>query len=141
VFRGRPQAFQRDLERSLAALRESFGISEPPFAYPFGIYDWQLGKAARAAGVSCGLTTEKALVTPGSDPFFWGRLNVEPYDTAASLAAKLAGWHELVRTFGRMPRAWLNSRGVPEAGTAARRDIASQPENLERCDWEARADR
>ena len=36
-FAGRPAAFRRDLEQSLAVLRERFGVEEATFAFPYGI--------------------------------------------------------------------------------------------------------
>jgi hypothetical protein len=49
--------------------------------------------AARQTGVLCALTTESVLVDPDSDPFQWGRFNAFPWDTSATLAAKVEGWY------------------------------------------------
>jgi hypothetical protein len=54
--------------------------------------------------MACSLTTEPHLVRPGDDPFDWGRFAAEDHDTAETLAAKLGGWHTLLRNMGRM--AW-----------------------------------
>jgi peptidoglycan/xylan/chitin deacetylase (PgdA/CDA1 family) len=97
-FRGRPDAFQRDLQTCVELIRESFGIRDATFAFPFGrrrsgyVSD-ELVAAARQTGVTCGLTTEAELVDPTSDPFSWGRFNVYEFDTGATLAAKLQGWY------------------------------------------------
>ena len=50
----------------------------------------------------CALTTEPQLVRPGDSPFDWGRFAAEEHDTAASLAAKLSGWYEAVRSLGHL---------------------------------------
>jgi peptidoglycan/xylan/chitin deacetylase (PgdA/CDA1 family) len=97
-FRGRADAFGRDLRLNVELLRARFGISTIPFAYPYGSRrrgfagpDFQT--AAREAGVTCGLTTQAVLVDPASDQYQWGRFNVFSWDTSATLAAKLAGWY------------------------------------------------
>ena len=47
--------------------------------------------AAKAAGVTCSLTTEIELADPRSSAFGWGRLEVGEHDTGAVVAAKLNG--------------------------------------------------
>jgi hypothetical protein len=65
-----------------------------------------LSAAAEEAGVLCGLTTNPRLVRPGDSPYDWGRFAAEELDTAASLAAKLSGWYEAVRSLGQLiPRS------------------------------------
>ncbi len=96
--RGRPSAFRHDLQRSIDTLRERFGLDKMPFAFPYGgrdagFADDDLAEAARQTGVTCGLTTEPELVELASDPFQWGRFDVCPWDTSATLAAKLSGWY------------------------------------------------
>jgi peptidoglycan/xylan/chitin deacetylase (PgdA/CDA1 family) len=98
IFRGRPEALHRDLLVSLDVLRTRFGVTDCPFAFPYGITDPDLTDAARATGVSCSLTTQSGLVAPNTDPFTWGRWTVESSDTASTLAAKLAGWYSVART-------------------------------------------
>jgi peptidoglycan/xylan/chitin deacetylase (PgdA/CDA1 family) len=97
-FRGRPEAFQRDLEACVEVLRDCFGKLNPGFAFPYGssirgFSEEKLTAAARRTGVQCGLTTEPTLVKLTSDPFTWGRFNVFNWDTKATLAAKLEGWY------------------------------------------------
>ena len=105
-FRGRPEAFRRDVAESVAVLRSRFGLDDPMFAFPFGIADADLVEAVRRADVVCALTTQSDLVRPGADPFAWGRFGVDETDTAATLAAKLDGWYSLARG------VWLRWRGV-----------------------------
>jgi len=105
-FRGRPDAFLADLAENLAVLRERFGIERPPFAFPYGtksagFVSRELVSAARQAGVTCSLTTEGRLVRRGDSPFDWGRFAAEEHDTARTLAARLGGWHEVLRGLGR----------------------------------------
>ncbi len=97
-FRGKPEAFRRNLEHSLQVLRQRFGLHEASFAFPFGCphqgyADEALREAARQTGVLCGLTTEANSVNIQSDPIGWGRFPVFPWDTAATLSAKLHGWY------------------------------------------------
>jgi peptidoglycan/xylan/chitin deacetylase (PgdA/CDA1 family) len=104
-FRGRPAELVTDLKRCQRVLRERFGIERATFAFPYGNKDAgfasdELSKAAEQAGMLCALTTEAHLVRPGDSPFDWGRFAAEDHDTAASLAAKLNGWHEAVRSLG-----------------------------------------
>lgn len=119
-FRGRPGEFARDLEASLEVLRTRFGAEGVPFAFPYG--SPRLGYAspalvaeARRAGVSCALSTESVLVDPRTDPFSWGRFNVFPWDTSATLAAKLEGWY----SWG--PKVWQRvTRAVTPRAAAPR---------------------
>jgi peptidoglycan/xylan/chitin deacetylase (PgdA/CDA1 family) len=97
-FRGRPQAFERDLQISVDRVRELFRVNDVTFAFPYGsrhagFAAQDLVEAARRTGVICGLTTQCAAVDLPSDPFTWGRFNVFPWDTAATLGAKCNGWY------------------------------------------------
>jgi peptidoglycan/xylan/chitin deacetylase (PgdA/CDA1 family) len=104
-FRNRPNALRDDLLKNIEELSTRFAVDEPTFAFPYGVK--QLGFAGaplnevpREIGLLCSLSTEPELVRPTCNPFEWGRFNAEPYDTPASLAAKLQGWYETVRKFG-----------------------------------------
>jgi peptidoglycan/xylan/chitin deacetylase (PgdA/CDA1 family) len=106
-FRQRARAFGEDLQRCLAELRGRFGVESPTFAFPFGekelgFANAELAAVARGVGVLCALTTESKLVRPGADCFDLGRLMPEDFDTDASLAAKLGGWHDRLRGLGRL---------------------------------------
>lgn len=105
-FRGRPQDLVADLHECRSVLFDRFGFADATFAFPYGtkasgFSGGALAIAARQAGVLCSLTTEGQLVRPGDDPFDWGRFAAEQHDTAATLAAKLGGWHTAVRTLGK----------------------------------------
>lgn len=104
-FRGRPDEFLADICLCRAALRECLGIEQPTFAFPYGtrregFSGGALADAARIAGLPCALTTEPQLVRPSDDPRDWGRFAAEEHDTADTLAAKLGGWHSLLRSLG-----------------------------------------
>ena len=106
-FRERPEVFAEDLRRCLAELRNLFGMEDATFAFPYG--EKKLGfsspslvSIAKTVGVLCGLTTESGLVRPGDDCFDWRRLMPEDFDTGASLAARLGGWHDRLRGIGRL---------------------------------------
>jgi peptidoglycan/xylan/chitin deacetylase (PgdA/CDA1 family) len=97
-FRGRPDKFRADLERSIDIVQERFAPRVMTFAFPYGgthngFAGDELADAARSTGVACGLTTECVLVNPHSDPFHWGRFNAFPWDTSRTLSAKLSGWY------------------------------------------------
>ncbi len=97
-FRERPDEFFADLETNVELLRLWFGIKQPTFAFPYGtrhagFASQSLVQAAQTAGVRCGLTTEAVSVCLADDPFAWGRYNAFPWDTGATLAAKLGGWY------------------------------------------------
>ncbi|MBC8871104.1 MAG: polysaccharide deacetylase family protein [Planctomycetes bacterium] len=117
-FRGRPEEFRQDLQTSVDILETRFGVRDPTFAFPFGcpfrgFAGQDLVAAAKQTDVTCGLTTECVLADPASDPFRWGRFNVFPWDTAPTLAGKLAGWYSwapkvrkaIVRTIRRRHQA------------------------------------
>lgn len=93
-----PDAFRADLQQSVDTIRERFGVGAMPFAFPWGrphlgfVTD-ALVEAAKATGVTCGLTTRNVPVDLTADPFGWGRFNAFPFDSAATLAAKLDGWY------------------------------------------------
>jgi peptidoglycan/xylan/chitin deacetylase (PgdA/CDA1 family) len=97
-FRGREELFRTDLEDSLASLRSQLGARSYTFSFPYG--SRALGSAgedlmmcARAAGVTCALTTDTGLIAPGSSPFGWGRFEVTEEDTGPTIISKLEGWY------------------------------------------------
>ena len=97
-FRGRADEFRQDLQVSVDIVRDAFKLDEVTFAFPYGgrhtgFSSDELGAAARQTGVLCGLTTESTVVRQGTDPFRWGRFNAFPWDTGATLHAKLSGWY------------------------------------------------
>lgn len=92
-FSKRPIDFPGDLEANLDLLKSQFGLSNPPFAFPYGRATKEMMHAVREGGASCGLTTKAVPVDPRESPFGWGRFDVEAWDTAESLAAKLGGWY------------------------------------------------
>ena len=119
VFRGRPEALYQDLLVSLEVLRARFDRADATFAFPFGIAGPALSATAKRAGLLCSLTTDKVLVRPRSDPFNWGRFNVDDADSAATLAAKLDGWFSLAQQHLAAPAA-ERTRNVPFAPPCCR---------------------
>lgn len=104
-FRSRRSEFAGDLRRSVDLLKDRFGEVNVPFAFPYGtthrgFADATFVEEARRTGVTCGLTMDAALVDPMTDPWGWGRFNVFPWDTSATLAGKLSGWYSWA------PRTW-----------------------------------
>ena len=114
-FRGRPDAFRRDLQTSVDVLQAHFGLPEVTFAFPYGRPDMgfvsdELIAAARQTGVTCALSTEMKLNKPQSDPFTWGRFNVDPWDNTSTLAAKLDGWYGWAPKLGRAVKCLLSHK-------------------------------
>ena len=98
-FRGRPAEFRCDLLCNLYFLRDRFGLTNVPLAFPYGTPRLgftadNLVETALRAGVRCGLTTQSSLIDPRTSPFTWGRFTAQPWDTGRTLAAKLSGWYE-----------------------------------------------
>lgn len=98
-FRGKDETFREDLSTSVEIVRDRFGVSDVSFAFPFGcpyrgFASEGLVEQAKLAGVTCSLTTEAIPVDLAADPYHWGRFNAFPWDSAASLAAKIEGWYE-----------------------------------------------
>jgi peptidoglycan/xylan/chitin deacetylase (PgdA/CDA1 family)/glycosyltransferase involved in cell wall biosynthesis len=96
-FRHCPQEFGEDLRTAAEILRSRFGLEECTFAFPYGrshrgFTSDELVAVARQAGVICGLMLDPLPADPRGDPFRWGRFNVFPWDSSATLAAKLGGW-------------------------------------------------
>ncbi len=130
-FRHRADDFQRDLQTSVDIVRTRFGPDGITFAFPFGSVHQgyasdALKAAAKETGVVCGLTTQGVLVDIRSDPFSWGRFNAFPWDTAATLAAKLHGWYswaprlrqQIARSLRRSPSraAAPSPEMIPDSG-------------------------
>ena len=97
-FRDRPDDFHEDMLENLRELHNRLGVVRPTFAFPYGtahagFTGGELLTIARQLDLQCALSTESVLVIPGSDPFGWGRFNSFPWDTSATLAAKLSGWY------------------------------------------------
>jgi peptidoglycan/xylan/chitin deacetylase (PgdA/CDA1 family) len=98
-FRDRAAEFGEDLKTSVDFVRENLGVTDATFAFPYGCpykgyASEDLVQAAKKVGVTCGLTTESIPVHLSQDPFRWGRFTAFPWDTAATLAAKIEGWYD-----------------------------------------------
>lgn len=120
-FRGKEEVFRADLAHSLEQLRSELGARRFTFSFPYG--SRSLGSAgddlveiAKRSGVTCALTTDTELITPGSSPFGWGRFEVTEEDTGSTIVAKLQGWYnwmghvrELYRAV-RRPRSRVGTR-------------------------------
>lgn len=122
-FRNRPEALEEDLSRCIGFMREQFGTAPLTFAFPYGTSQLgfagpALAAAAKRTGVVCGLTTDRELVDPASDPFEWGRFEASQRDSAATLAAYLDGWYSVARQARQwLRRPWLRraARTMPDA--------------------------
>jgi glucosyl-dolichyl phosphate glucuronosyltransferase len=99
-----PDTFQtdtaeEDLHKSIMIIKRISGQKHVPFAFPYCIFKYGFAddgviEAIKKAGSSCALNYRNQTIPAGFTPFFWGRFNVFPWDTAASLAGKLSGWND-----------------------------------------------
>jgi peptidoglycan/xylan/chitin deacetylase (PgdA/CDA1 family) len=105
-FYRREDEFAGDLTTNVKELEARFDVRDASFAFPFGRATPGMMDRVREIGLCCGLTTAAVLVDPSRDPFGWGRFNVEAWDTAATLAAKLSGWCSWARTIRRRLVKW-----------------------------------
>ncbi len=123
-FLGRPDAFRKDLKKSLERLYNVLGYREPAFAFPYGHYNEELIEAAREAGVACSLTTEPRIASAAIDPFHWGRFTATARDTGLTLAMKLNGWYSAARIAWHCLVRWEKARPT------------ETPVHVERCRWD-----
>jgi peptidoglycan/xylan/chitin deacetylase (PgdA/CDA1 family) len=97
-FRNRPDDFEQDVRTSIEILTKRFGAKTPlPFSFPYGVAslgftNGDLIRRTRQLPLTCALSTEPRLAVPGQDPFVWGRFDVKPFDTPATLGGKIDGW-------------------------------------------------
>lgn len=114
------ETFEADLKQSTDWLEHELAITNPTFSFPYGQLNERLRDVCRRSSIRCALTTECRLVMPGDDPFDWGRLGAEEFDTGASLVSKLNGWFTAAR------RQW---RRIAYRETAIENeDVASAPQ-------------
>lgn len=103
-FRGKADELSADIRESVAVLHSKFGVENPTFAFPYGTKSAGFAgpfftEAARKAGVCCALTTEAETIDPASDPFDWGRFQIDQEDSAAAIAGRLTGWFSYFRSW------------------------------------------
>jgi peptidoglycan/xylan/chitin deacetylase (PgdA/CDA1 family) len=115
-FRGQPDNFRHDMQVCLECLSETFQITSPTFAFPFGkprmgFTDSSLIEIVRSLRVRCALTTEATCARLSDSPYYWGRFNVYEWDTADTLAAKALGFYSWVPLFERFAPLSKHTRG------------------------------
>jgi peptidoglycan/xylan/chitin deacetylase (PgdA/CDA1 family) len=116
-FRGQPDKFRQDMQVCLQSLKDTFQITSPLFAFPFGkprmgFTDSSLVGIVRSLGVRCALTTEAACAQLSESPFHWGRFNVYEWDTTETLAAKALGFYSWVPLLERLAPLSRHTRGL-----------------------------
>ncbi|MFT5524890.1 MAG: peptidoglycan/xylan/chitin deacetylase (PgdA/CDA1 family) [Pirellulaceae bacterium] len=104
-FRMAPSEFAADLKTSQETLRAKFGFSDATFSFPYGFLSDDLIDHVRQSTMLCCLSAECTLVTPADDCYHWGRFGATEMDSARTLAAKLDGWYNFIRS------GWRRSRG------------------------------
>ena len=92
-FFARLQDFRQDLSINVNLLQSVYQTGQPALAFPFGRVNKGMLEMARSLGVTCAMTTTATPIDPKTPPLGWGRFDVEAWDTAATLAAKLDGWY------------------------------------------------
>lgn len=95
-FAARPERFEHDVEQNLLILREDFGLAKIAFAFPYGVVRQRfaggdLSRQLPELGVTCGFSTEPTVIERTSDRHCLGRFTAYPWDTPATLQAKLNG--------------------------------------------------
>ena len=142
-FRNRPDDFRQDVKISVNLVRDLFDLKDVPFAFPYGSTEQghaggEMSRAAQLAGACCGLTTDCRLIDPiAEEPFSWGRFTAFSWDTPATLAARLAGWHSWIfqskrwlrRVFISAERFFSNctlTKKTPRPSLAHSRNVSQQ---------------
>jgi glycosyltransferase involved in cell wall biosynthesis/peptidoglycan/xylan/chitin deacetylase (PgdA/CDA1 family) len=115
-FRNRARDLERDLETSLRRLETIFQSSDFTFAFPYGIpklgyTDPELVNVVKKCGFACALSTDPVVNRPESTPYSWGRYNVFPWDSPATLEAKLKGCYSWA------PRLWQRLSPIPRTAS------------------------
>lgn len=135
-FRGRPDDLYDDLSRCVATLRQHFNIERPTFAFPFGTPSLgytndQLVRAAKLAGLQCGVTSESKINSLNDDVFRLGRLNVFHWDTAESLQPRLHGWYSWLPRLSALARKLLyaESRDDQQLTRKSPVDVEQSPQH------------
>lgn len=95
-FGGRLHEFRLDLEESLDFFRREFGVSRPPFAFPFGFSVPEMISVVRSLPFRCAVTTRTEPLRGTADLFDLGRFNVEQCDDPDILTAKLDGRYNVL---------------------------------------------
>jgi peptidoglycan/xylan/chitin deacetylase (PgdA/CDA1 family) len=131
-FRGRADAFRRDMQLCIDQLHERFGVARPSFALPFGkpsggFADNSLIDVVRGLGLPCSLTTKAVTARLADSPYSWGRFNVYEWDTSQTLAAKLLGYYSWATLLAEGAVHWWKTRPRRTSRTAPhpeRRQVA-----------------
>lgn len=132
-FRDEPDALREDLRRCVEFLRGELGVECPAFAFPFGRVDEgfataDMMDAACQAGVRCALTTEPQPLDVAGSPFGWGRYNVFPWDSAATIDARLSGWYQWLPDGRRHMRQLLGLARAPLNAPANGAEVPDGPQ-------------
>ena len=107
--------FRTDLRENLRVLKAEFGVTRPVFAFPFGLFNPEMTEVVKELGLYGAATTRPYPLSKKTDPFEVGRYDTAQFDTAASLAAKLAGWYTPITHVLRLakkPISALASTGI-----------------------------
>lgn len=103
-FRNRPAELYLDMLDCVGVLRDRFQVQEPTFAFPYGTRALgfcaaEMIAAVQAVGARCAFSTDDGLVLPEQNRYEWGRMEVDDYDSGATLAARLGGWTRIFQQF------------------------------------------
>jgi peptidoglycan/xylan/chitin deacetylase (PgdA/CDA1 family) len=99
-----PQLTDAELRLELVESRDTLarhcGVTAEVFAYPYGLWDQRVRKAAQAAGYAVALSLNPRLVSPSSDPWALPRVNIPARISDSAFQAWVTGWNP-----HRAPRA------------------------------------
>ncbi|MEM8678880.1 MAG: polysaccharide deacetylase family protein [Planctomycetota bacterium] len=106
-FRGRPEALTVDLKQSRTWLRQHLGLTQVPFAFPYGsthlgYCDPSLVRVVREQGFTHACTTDPLPVTADTDRWQMGRFLIYPEDTARTVRDRLNSWYAPTKRWARL---------------------------------------
>jgi peptidoglycan/xylan/chitin deacetylase (PgdA/CDA1 family) len=110
-------AFRIDMEMSRDYLAREFAVHHPSFSFPFGQNCPEMRAIVRGIGMSAAFTTQCGNVHRDDNAYSLNRLGAEEWDTTATLAAKIDGWFEHLRSRwqGLRRRFPANNQAAPSA--------------------------
>jgi peptidoglycan/xylan/chitin deacetylase (PgdA/CDA1 family) len=85
----------------------SFPGSGNLFAYPSGVWTWEVKLAVHRAGYDAACTCMEGLNTSATDPYLLRRVHVYEADTGLRLEAKLRSGRDLLRWPPRLPASFV----------------------------------
>lgn len=96
THRALPRLSDAELRVEVLDSRETLarhtGVTAELFAYPYGLWDARVRRAAHAAGYAMAVTLNPRLVSPNADPWALPRVNIPARITESAFQAWITGW-------------------------------------------------